>query len=234
MPTSIRPHLLVVDDDRTLCETLAIALGFEYTVHTATEGTEACRILRDHPIGLIVLDAFLYGEHGFDLVPSFRALRRAPILVLTGHSDEGLAIRALNLGVEGYLKKPVDLAALQAAVERFVPSMDRVRALVAQACRRLDADLAKPIRLGEIAGQLGVSDKQLRRCFAAALDLTPGQYRTRRRMQEGARLVLTTALDVDQIAREVGFASGTAFARVFRRAYAMSPTEYRLRPPHAD
>jgi DNA-binding response OmpR family regulator len=114
----------VVDDDPSIHEALTAALGHLYVVHAAASGAEACVILGSQPIAGIILDAILRDEHGLDLVERFRALAPVPILLLTGHSSEDLAIRALRAKVDDYLKKPPALTELYAALARLVPRAD--------------------------------------------------------------------------------------------------------------
>jgi DNA-binding response OmpR family regulator len=114
----------VVDDDPSIHEALTAALGHLYVVHAAATGAEACAILGSQPIAAIILDAILRDEHGLDLVEQFRALAPLPILLLTGHSSEDLAIRALRAKVDDYLKKPPALTELYAALGRLVPRTD--------------------------------------------------------------------------------------------------------------
>jgi DNA-binding response OmpR family regulator len=111
----------VVDDDASIREALRAALADGYTVHVAASGAEACDMLRAHPVAAIILDAVLRGEHGLDLVERFRKLSPAPIVILTGHGTEELAVRALRVHVAEYLKKPVSVAELGGIPAEDVP-----------------------------------------------------------------------------------------------------------------
>src|SRR5512139_1148780 len=88
-------HILVVDDDASVREALGAALAPEYIVHAVETGDEACALLSRQPVAAIILDAILGKEHGLDGVPRLRRASHAPILLLTGHSNEDLAIRAV-------------------------------------------------------------------------------------------------------------------------------------------
>jgi AraC-like DNA-binding protein len=227
MPPPARPHLLVVDDDPALREALACALADTYVIHLAETGAQACALLRAQPIAAIILDAILGDEHGLDVVPRFRALSPAPILLFTGHGSEELASRALWEGVDGYLKKPLDLHELQRATQRLIPQLDGISEIAARARRYLDEHLAKPYRASDLAGQFGVSEVQLRRCFRATYGKTPRRYLTDVRMQHATVLLRTTALGVKQIALRVGYPSGLRFTRVFKRRCGLTPSAFR-------
>ncbi len=115
-----RPSILVVDDDPAVREALAAGLAGGYTVYSAASGAEACAWLRAQSVAAIVLDEYLGAENGLALLPHLRALSLARILVLTGRSSEARAIQALRAGVDDYVKKPVGLPELLAAVDRLV------------------------------------------------------------------------------------------------------------------
>jgi YesN/AraC family two-component response regulator len=224
------PHILAVDDEASTREALTAALDTTYVVQTAATGGEACAILRAHPVAAIILDAVLAAEHGLDLVAPFRLLSPAPILLLTGHGSEELAGRAVWVGVNGYLKKPVSIPVLSGALKRLLPQAGGPAALGARARQYLDAYFAKPLRTADVADQFGVSEMHLRRCFRATCGKTPRRCLTEVRMQQAARLLGMTALGVEQVAGEVGYPSSTTFGRVFRRRFGVSPSEYRTNP----
>jgi len=227
MPPSSHPPILVVDDDPAVREALASALADSYVVHSAPSGAQAFAILQSHPVAVIILDAILGADHGFDLIERFRAISLAPILVLTGHGSEELAVRALRARVDEYLNKPVALTTLRAALERLVPRLQRSVDLARRAFEYLEGHSSKPLRAAALAGQLGVSEAHLRRIFRSAYGKTPRRYLTEVRMKRAGELLRTTSLGMKQIALEVGYSSGTMFDRVFRGFFGATPSEYR-------
>jgi len=216
-------HILVVDDDASVREALSAALADRYTVHTAASGASACAILRAHPIDAIILDAVLGEEHGLDVVPRLREMSRAPILVLTGHSSEDLAIRAVWANVDGYLKKPISVHAVRAAFDRVLAPGEDATDLAARAKRVLDAYPPRPLRAAELASQLGVTEGHLRRLFRAAYSRTPRQYLAEVRVRRAAELLQTTKRGIKQVAHQVGFTNLVVFRRVFRRVLGLTP-----------
>jgi YesN/AraC family two-component response regulator len=221
------PHILVVDDDPPVLEALTAALKGTYVVHGAATGNEACAILRAHPVAAIILGAVLGEEHGLDLVARFRTLSRARILLLTGHSSEDLAIRAVRTQVDDYLKKPLSLPALSAALDRLLPAEKGPADLAARARRYLDEHPAKQFRAAALARQLGVGEAHLRRVFREAYGKTAHRYLAELRMREAATLLRGTSLGVEQIALKVGCLSVAWFNKRFKRAYGVTPSAYR-------
>lgn len=228
------PHILVVDDDPAVIEAITAALKETYVVHGAATGEEACDILRAHPIAAILLDVMLGKEHGLDLVKWFRNLSPARILILTGHSSEDLAIRAVWAQADGYLKKPASVRDLHSALARLIPRGEQPTDLAAQARQYLDDHVAMKFCPAELAGKFGVSESFLRRCFRQAYGKTPRRYLTEVRMRQAATLLRTTTRAVEQVAQDVGFSNVVWFIKCFKRVYGVSATEYRasrgLRP----
>jgi YesN/AraC family two-component response regulator len=216
-----------VDDDPAVVEALTAALKGTYVVHGAATGTEACAILRANPVAVIILDAVLGEEHGLDRVERFRSLSPARILILTGHSSEELAIRAVWANVDGYLKKPVSVPDLHRALARLIPDGEWPAKLAARAQRYLDEHATKPFSTADLARQLGVSEAHLRRCFRAAYGKTPRRYAAEVQIMRGAVLLRATSQPIEKIALDLGYSSSTMFGKAFRRLLGVSPSEYR-------
>lgn len=227
MPTS-GPHILVVDDDPSIREGLATALKGTYVVHDAATGAEACALLRRHPIAAIVLDALLGAEHGLDLIERFRAISPAPIVMLTGYGSEALAIRALRAKVNDYLSKPFKLPELRIALARLVLH-DSALDPVARACRLLDEHPERQHTTESLAKEVGLSERHLHRRFTEAYGKTPRRYLTEVRLEGAADLLRTTPHGIEQIAVRVGYPNIAWFDKIFKRAYGITPSEFRAR-----
>jgi len=230
MAAPFRPHLLVVDDEACIREALTAALGAIYHVHAAASGAEAVAFLTAHPIAGIILDVQLGEEQGLDLIPRFRTLSDAPILVLTGHSTEDLAIQAVDAQVAKYLKKPPAVADLLAALRRLVPETDSATDLAERAHQYLDDFPDKRFLPVDLAEQFGVSEAHLRRCFREVHGQTPRRYLVEVRLRRAAARLRATADRVEQIAADVGYPSSTRFGKSFRQLYGLTPLQYRATP----
>ncbi len=224
------PHILVVDDDPSVVEALTAALKATYVVHGAATGKEACAILRSHPIAAIILDAILGSEHGLDLVEQFRALSRAPILMLTGHGSEELAVRAFRAGVDDYLRKPVNLKELRATLSKLVQEHGQRLDPVEQARRILVEHPERPHTTASLAREVGLSEGHLRRQFRAAYRKTPRRYLTEVRILRASELLRTTSRGIEEIAHSVGYSSVAVFNRIFKRAFGVTPSKARGLP----
>ena len=112
--------VLVVDDDRTVRETLADffdALG--YVVRSAATATAGRQAAAEHAPDVVLVDLRLPDASGLTLLEALRADDpELGVIVLTGHADVPTAVRAMQQGALDFLEKPVDLEALGVAVDR--------------------------------------------------------------------------------------------------------------------
>lgn len=115
-------RILLVEDDRSLRETLADALELEgYTVTTAGDGTTGTELAFSRHFDLIVLDLMLPGRGGLEILRDLRAQEIAvPVLLLTVRSDENDKVIGFELGADDYVTKPFSLRELVARVKALL------------------------------------------------------------------------------------------------------------------
>jgi two-component system, response regulator RegA len=121
-----RPHMLLADDDETLCQVLARALTASgYAIQTAYDAASALRVSLSVPPDYAVIDLRLPDMSGLKLLERLKAQNsRTQIVVLTGYGSIATAIEAIKLGAVHYLTKPVTAAQILAAFSRQEPNAD--------------------------------------------------------------------------------------------------------------
>lgn len=100
---------------------------------------------------------------------------------------------------------------------------------VAAAIQVMEQHIDDTISIETIAAQVNLSVRMLEYLFTQTLNLSPGAYYRRLRLQTARRLVVDTRLQLQEIAVRTGFNSLSAFSRLFRRYYQQSPRECRRR-----
>lgn len=116
------PHLLFVDDEAPIRETLALFFRKKgYQVTTAATAADGLKSLETNEFDAAVLDVNLAGEDGLALLGQVKAVRPGlPVMMFTGLGyDPELLQRALQLGANGFMAKTEPLADLFAAVEKL-------------------------------------------------------------------------------------------------------------------
>jgi two-component system OmpR family response regulator len=110
------PHILLVEDDRMLCDAIAAALQQDsWHVDVAHDGRAAQTALIDHGYAAVLLDLGLPNSSGLEVLSSMRARYDAtPALIITACDQLGDRIRGLDAGADDYLVKPFQLEELLA------------------------------------------------------------------------------------------------------------------------
>jgi len=133
------PGVLVVDDERHIRELLEIGLGGEgYDVRSAADGQIGLQLCRDWNPDAIVLDVMLPKIDGIALLPMFRKLTEAPILMLSAKGDVTDKVTGLSRGADDYVAKPFELAELRARLET---ALRRPRLAAPQVLRYSDLEV---------------------------------------------------------------------------------------------
>jgi len=118
-------HILLVDDEpafQRLCGEWLCSLG--YTVAIAATQEQALQRWQAEAFDLVLLDLALppslMPEEGLAVLQQIRQSDHAsvPVVVMTGHADNAMALKAIELGAWDFLAKPVDPALLQVVMSR--------------------------------------------------------------------------------------------------------------------
>jgi len=120
-PVGVPSRILVVDDDPTAADVLRETLeAAGHEVIVAEEGRLALDGLDAVSPDLIVLDLQLPDADGLVLCTQLRQRTDAPIILCTGTPRRRDAVIGLRLGADDYVRKPIDVAELQARVEALL------------------------------------------------------------------------------------------------------------------
>jgi DNA-binding response OmpR family regulator len=150
MPSKI----LLVDDDPTLTSFVSEYLqNHEFSVLTASSGTEALRLVYRERPDLVVLDVMMPGMDGWELIARLRELSDFPIILLSAKSSEADKLRGFRLGVDDYVTKPFSFAELtariQAVLARSQPNQAAANLLYAAGNLTVDMDKRQVVRNGK-------------------------------------------------------------------------------------
>jgi two-component system OmpR family response regulator len=101
------PHLLLVDDERSIREPLAQYLGKQgFRVTQAGDAESARTRLAAYAIDLVILDIMMPGEDGLSLCRHIAATSDTPVILLTAKTEETDRIVGLEMGADDYVVKP--------------------------------------------------------------------------------------------------------------------------------
>jgi two-component system response regulator RegX3 len=111
------PVILVVDDEQSYRDALAVALEREgFIVETAADGAEAIARFDAAKPALVLLDVMLPQMSGVDVCREIRTRSQVPIIMVTARNSEIDAVVGLEVGADDYITKPFRLRELVARV----------------------------------------------------------------------------------------------------------------------
>jgi DNA-binding NtrC family response regulator len=116
-----KPTILCVDDEREITESLALALGGQYEIRTASSVVEARELLEASEFSVVVTDLNFHGQtlDGLSLIDWMRDNDdKTPVIVLSGDQDIRRVVAAQRRIVDDFIVKPFELPDLVCAIEK--------------------------------------------------------------------------------------------------------------------
>lgn len=116
--------VLIVDDDKNICQLLNLYLSKEgFKVNIAYSGDEALARFADDPPNIVILDIMLPGKDGWDVCREMRKMSDIPIIMLTAKGETFDKVLGLELGADDYVVKPFEpkelIARVKAVLRRY-------------------------------------------------------------------------------------------------------------------
>jgi len=136
-PVTAVPKLLIVDDDTHVLDSLQDVLEDDYAVSVCDQATHTLELMRQLNPHLLLVDHQLGLMDGQEIVRQVRAeFPTIPIIMITGFATKELAIKSVNLGLNGFLEKPIDLTRLK---DQIASALNHVQATQTLGFMRFDA-----------------------------------------------------------------------------------------------
>jgi len=112
--------ILIIDDETpTLTMFRFLLSAYGYTVLTAENGEQGLALFDQERPPLVLTDIKMPGMDGIEVLKRIKKIDpRTEVIVITGHGDMDLAIKALNLDATDFINKPVQRQALNQALKR--------------------------------------------------------------------------------------------------------------------
>lgn len=181
----MKPAILVVDDDVTVCSLLQDVLNEHVFAVTACHtGQEALRCIETQPeIALVLLDMMLPDINGLMVLQQVQKMRPGlPVVMLTGLGSESDVVVGLEMGADDYIGKPFNARVLVARVKAV---LRRVGVLTAE------SGSPQTTGLSFNGWHLDTAGCQLRNPQQLKVELTQGEYSLLLALAQNARRVLS-------------------------------------------
>ena len=179
--------MLLVDDDRELCQMLTEYLNAEhFEVRSVHDGGDALAELQAGAFEIVILDVMLPTVGGFDVLRKLGAEHQTPILMLTARGEDVDRIVGLELGADDYLSKPFNPRELVA----------RIRAILRRASQRTArTELPDEFTVGHITLNSGMHRVQV---SGVTVALTGAEFRVLELLMRSAGQVISREAMTEQ------------------------------------
>ncbi len=115
--------ILIVDDEKNICDMLAETLKDDYQVEVGYSTNEAFRLIKNNSYDIVVTDLKLGDGTGIDVLRLAKELDEfVEVIIITGYGSLETASEAINSGVTSYLNKPLKINRFTQQIERAVAS----------------------------------------------------------------------------------------------------------------
>lgn len=128
-------RVLVVDDDRNICELIRLYLEKEgFSVVLAYDGQSAVELFKENTPSVVLLDVMLPKMDGFQVCREIRRISNIPIIMLTAKGETFDKVLGLELGADDYMVKPFEnkelVARIKAVLRRYEPKDNKDKEVI--------------------------------------------------------------------------------------------------------
>ncbi|MFV8376583.1 substrate-binding domain-containing protein [Flavobacterium sp. GSP11] len=248
--TENKPSLLIIEDNADLLDFIASKLKEDYIV-SRCNGTKAVEMALELMPDIVVCDLNLPEKNGFEICEVLKTnmiTSHIPVIILTAMDDNNTYIKSLEVGADLFLTKPFNLKVLKQSIKGLLFNREKLRYYYTKNINKIENDglsliereflnkinliLEKNIddssfSVENLASKLNISRVQLYRKVKAVLGIGVGDYVNNFRLEKAKELLMTTTMNISEIAYSCGFASPNYFSTTFKTKYGIPPKDFR-------
>jgi signal transduction histidine kinase/DNA-binding response OmpR family regulator/ligand-binding sensor domain-containing protein len=254
-PESKENTILIIDDNPDILNYLNDILYEEYEVLMASGGEEGRALAFDNMPDIIVSDIMMPGIDGITLCKELKAhinTSHIPVILLTARTSTVFEIEGLKTGADDYITKPFNPLIVKARIAsildnrskarqhyankvRFEPTMsdanpkdDAENAFIQKAMQLVEANLHNvSFGIDHMTEELHMSQSTLYRKVKSLTGFSLSGFIRSVRLKKAAVLILSTAMNLNEVAYDVGFNDYKYFNASFKKQFNCLPSEYR-------
>lgn len=250
------PSLLLIEDNRSLCDMLRMQLEDQFNVDVAYDGVEGLKKVRLNNPDIVVTDQMMPSMSGTELLTEIRndfQISHIPVVMLTAKDDDDFRVKAIQLGVNAYITKPFHKKHLVARIEQLLNEQrlfrERLRnrehflsengggyndfliqkdmEFINHVTQIIEENIDNSeFNIDTIASSLNISRSAFFKKLKSITGLAPVDFVKEIRLSRSLELIKTTDLTVSEIAFAVGFRDSGYFGKCFRKKYGLTPREW--------
>lgn len=250
------PSLLLIEDNRSLCDMLKMQLEDQFNVDVAYDGVEGLKKVRLNNPDIVVTDQMMPSMSGTELLTEIRndfQISHIPVVMLTAKDDDDFRVEAIHLGVNAYITKPFHKKHLVARIEQLLNEqrlfrerlrnrehvhlenggdyddflMQKDMEFISHVTQIIEDNIDNSdFNIDAIASSLNISRSAFFKKLKNITGLAPVDFVKEIRLSKSLELIKTTDMTVSEIAFAVGFKDSGYFGKCFKKKYMLTPREW--------
>lgn len=256
LPVDDLPLLLIIEDNPDVATYIETCLEGLYQVEKAENGQVGIDRAIEMVPDIIITDVMMPQKDGFEVCNTLKHDARTshiPIIMLTAKASVEDKLTGLERGADAYLIKPFNKKELFIRLQKLIELRQQLQkrysgaalfdpaptsevpleiedAFLVKLKNIVAAHLDDPeFSIPQFCQEAGMSRTQLHRKLKALTDKSATAFIRSYRLRKGKELLLTTDLNVSEIAYDVGFQNPTYFSTRFFEEFGVTPSEIRTR-----
>lgn len=248
-----RSRILIVEDNLQIASFIHDLLKDDYQVLTAENGRSGLAIAASFAPDLIIADEMMPIMSGLEMVRRMKQhprLSSIPMIMLTAKSDNRTENESIKLGIDVFMTKPFEPAALIGRIRQLLRTRSEIKEtvriqtitesetkpieaesvnekLLARIAKIIEDNISDPdLNVGLLCEKSGVPNKQLYRLIKKYMGTGPLDYIRSVRLQKAAVLLSQHRFTVAEISYMVGFKTPSYFAKCFQNHFGVKPSQY--------
>lgn len=247
--------LLIVEDNRDICDYIVESFSDDFEVRTAANGEQGLEQALGCIPDIIVSDIMMPVMNGIVMCRKLKEDLRTshiPIILLTAKDSLQDKEEGYQVGADSYLTKPFSATLLHSRIHNLLESrrllaerfntnsilIDK-RAAVTESMNKLDNEFLEKINkliedrlssekidIGYLSDAMCMSNSTLYRKMKALTGLSTNEYIRKIKMQYAERLLLEGKYNISEVAFKVGINSTVYFRQCFKDEFGMAPSDY--------
>lgn len=247
--------LLIVEDNRDICDYIVESFSDDFEVRTAANGEQGLEQALGCIPDIIVSDIMMPVMNGIVMCRKLKEDLRTshiPIILLTAKDSLQDKEEGYQVGADSYLTKPFSATLLHSRIHNLLESRKLLaerfntnsilidkRAAVTESMNKLDNELLEKINkliedrlssekidIGYLSDAMCMSNSTLYRKMKALTGLSTNEYIRKIKMQYAERLLLEGKYNISEVAFKVGINSTVYFRQCFKDEFGMAPSDY--------
>lgn len=225
--------VLIVDDELIILETFAYLLEkmvLPVEAKFLDGSANVIETVKRWKPDFMFIDIHMPGKNGLEIVKELKKEdSEIKVFIITAYDYFDYAHKAIKLGVEDFILKPLKEEEIKGALEKHIvfsnKNSNQVR--IDRAKKFIDKNLEKKITLNSVSEYINVSPYYLSHLFKEWGGITFQDYITQKRLEKIKEYLTNTFMSLKEITHRVGFSSEAYLINFFKKHTGYTPIKFR-------